>query len=646
MFDYTVQEGDSDITGGITLGAFNRNNAALTDAAGNRFLPPTDLAETANTLAISADSTAPTLASIRSDDRGILNSGAVSDTLTFKFNELTRVDTLENAFASGKVNVTSADGSVVRKLGAGASVEATYPSSIELTGFNAKANGSYTSLWSPSQGKNISLPNFSGFAFVAGSNLTPDGTFPAYQHTDSDGQTWYLWRPSGFASYVLTPLGSELNGAAQTWWSTGTGPSTVDASSPREGVLLASDWFSRSGTATMASKLSVRPSLEATGAATSYTLALGTGNDVQQGDKLVIDKSGIADLAGNSPGADLSLSLSADITRPVWQQALVKGMKFNAASSNHSPTTDTLTQGDLIRVEIPVSETVFLYYSGGSAGYVTLDVGGQTRQAALNLAASSTNGTTAFGLSSNTLVFDYLVQAGDADSQGGTTVGAMNRGVGIYDAAGNRPTIPVDVQEAANTVTVASGTVSAPSVWVSYASGSTVILTSDQPLDTLHLPSLNAFSATVNGTAMTVAGLSAIAGQPNSLALTLAVPLSAGQTVNISYTDPSSGDDLFALQNFAGMDTAWRGGSTTVSAAPSIRFAHTDGDLIQVTDAQNGNEGIYFTLAFTESVLISGSPRLAISLVNGSTTKTVYANFKAYDNNGFGQTPAEFVYTP
>nr|CBA28230.1 hypothetical protein Csp_A06240 [Curvibacter putative symbiont of Hydra magnipapillata] len=647
VFDYIVKDGDVDVSGGIQLGAYNRNNSNLTDAAGNRFTPPIDLAEVTNSIIIAADQTPPTIAKIYSDDRGVLATSLIADTISFKFNEAIRVDQLEQAFTHGLVKVTSADGTVTRNLGAGATVEATYPSEIAVTGFSAQANGTYKTLWSSSQGQNVGLPMFSGFSYVSGVSLTPDANYAAYKHTDSaTGQEFYFWRPSGYASYVLTPVNSVTGSDPQTWWSASTNQTTVSQAVPREGVLLAADWYSRSGTSISGTQVSTLPTFEASGGAFTFSLSLGTGSNVQQGDKLVFDKSGVADLAGNSPSADLSIDLPADITRPTFGTATVTGFKKTWSSSTNTSTyTETshpLVEHDRIRVEIPMTDTIKVYQSGVSNGYVTLDIGGKTRYAYLNLQASSSNGSTTSGFSSNKLVYDYYIQADDSDTQGGITVGTMNRGsVGMFDAANNRPVVISDVIENSNTITV--GDTLPPSLGTSYASGNTVVLQASEALDAANLPSTEAFKVMVNGSSSVVQGVAVSTTNASALVLTLGTAAKQGQSVQVTYTDPSSNDDAKAVQDLAGNDLNGVG-TYAINAidAPTIDYTATSFDKIELA----GNTDMRFTIKYTDNVRITGTPRLTLTLGDGSATSTVYANYEAISNQIGGQQVLEFVYRP
>ena len=80
-------------------------------------------------------------------------------------------------------------------------------------------------------------------------------------------------------------------------------------------------------------------------------------------------------------------------------------------------------------------------------------------------------------------------------------------------------------------------------------------LTFNQNLASLNsqLPNLSAFAVKVAGVATTVSGFSLL---NNTITLTLASAVSAGQVVTFSYSDTTTGDDSHAVQNLLGKDTA------------------------------------------------------------------------------------------
>ena len=70
-----------------------------------------------------------------------------------------------------------------------------------------------------------------------------------------------------------------------------------------------------------------------------------------------------------------------------------------------------------------------------------------------------------------------------------------------------------------------------------------------------HVPSTNAFAVTVDGAAITVGGVFRISGNQIKL-VSLAPQIYQGQSVTVTYTDPTGGNDEAAIQDEAGNDAA------------------------------------------------------------------------------------------
>lgn len=84
-------------------------------------------------------------------------------------------------------------------------------------------------------------------------------------------------------------------------------------------------------------------------------------------------------------------------------------------------------------------------------------------------------------------------------------------------------------------------------------SGTQLKLTYSEALDSTNLPTPDSFVVTAGGQSVTVTGVS-ING--NNVILTLAPPITTGQSVQIAYTDPTTGNDTNAIQDVAGNDAA------------------------------------------------------------------------------------------
>ncbi len=97
----------------------------------------------------------------------------------------------------------------------------------------------------------------------------------------------------------------------------------------------------------------------------------------------------------------------------------------------------------------------------------------------------------------------------------------------------------------------------------------------DVGLDAGNPPPLNAFSIEINGTGSTVTGVT-VNSAAKTVTLSLNATLTAGDIVEFTYADPSSGDDASALQGLDGADAASFSHAIVIAttrpapAAPSI----------------------------------------------------------------------------
>ncbi|WP_252715651.1 SwmB domain-containing protein, partial [Acinetobacter bereziniae] len=148
------------------------------------------------------------------------------------------------------------------------------------------------------------------------------------------------------------------------------------------------------------------------------------------------------------------------------------------------------------------------------------------------------------------------VTAGQAVTVGYTDPTAGNDVNAIQDLAGNdAATLPTT--SVTNDSTVPAGDTTPP-LFVSAAvgaSGTQLILTYNELLDLnpLHLPSTGSFNVNVGGQSVTVTSV-VVAG--STVVLNLGTVVTAGQNVKVSYTDPTAGNDLNAIQDLAGNDAA------------------------------------------------------------------------------------------
>ncbi|KAA0679403.1 SwmB domain-containing protein, partial [Azospirillum brasilense] len=106
-------------------------------------------------------------------------------------------------------------------------------------------------------------------------------------------------------------------------------------------------------------------------------------------------------------------------------------------------------------------------------------------------------------------------------------------------------------------VSISSGSVlvalapPAPVLQSAEVEGTTLVLTYDVALDAVNGPAAGAFEVKAGGSTVTVSSV-AVNSVNKTVTLTLAQAVQHGQTVTVSYTDPTSGNDVAAIQNATG----------------------------------------------------------------------------------------------
>ncbi|WP_313168067.1 SwmB domain-containing protein, partial [Massilia oculi] len=94
----------------------------------------------------------------------------------------------------------------------------------------------------------------------------------------------------------------------------------------------------------------------------------------------------------------------------------------------------------------------------------------------------------------------------------------------------------------------------APAFVSASVNGAVLEMRYSEALDADHPPPLGAFTVLAGGVEVVVNAVAV--GAAGTLTLTLAAPVAAGQAVTVAYRDPTTGDDLAAIQDAAGNDAA------------------------------------------------------------------------------------------
>ena len=244
------------------------------------------------------------------------------------------------------------------------------------------------------------------------------------------------------------------------------------------------------------------------------------------------------------------LAVQIGLSGPVPAQAQdsnggVSGATITSVTLTSDPGGDdgTYALGDVVSATVTFSEAVMVDRDNGSPT-LALDIDGSPEPAAY--AAGS---GTAF------LVFRYTVKEGDEDTDGiaiGANALALNDAritAGGVDAALAHAALPANVNHKVDGVRPTLGKIEISN------RGRAVVLDYDEDLDST-APPYSQFTVKVDGVEVALNEDTRADTINQSVILTLADPVASGQTVTLSYTDPTGGDDEAAIQDRAGNDAA------------------------------------------------------------------------------------------
>ena len=295
-------------------------------------------------------------------------------------------------------------------------------------------------------------------------------------------------------------------------------------------------------------------------------------------------------------------------------------------SSVSSTSNGSYKAGDLIDVRVTFSETVTVT----GTPQLTLETGAIDR--AVNYSSGS-GGTV--------LVFNYTVQAGDTSSDldyVATNSLALNGGT-IKDTAGNNATLTLASPGASGSLGNSKAIVidtTAPtfSSAVLNSAGTQITLTYSETLSTTPIPT-SRFTVSDSGTAVTVSSVP-ISG--STLTLSLASVINSGRVVTLSYTDPTVGDDLGAIQDFVGND-AISLSSRSVTNNSTVKSTPTFSSWSNVT--KTFGDANYTVTAPTVTGSLAGS-----FSYSSSNTGVISISGTTFTVAGGGSTTITATFTP
>ena len=269
----------------------------------------------------------------------------------------------------------------------------------------------------------------------------------------------------------------------------------------------------------------------------------------------------IQDSAGNfaaSFSGKAASNVTVDNSAPTLSSASVAGALLTLTFSENLATDTTL---------IPSAKQFTVNVDGAVVDVLSAVVAGKVVTVTLNKAVTATQ----------VVSVDYTPATTDTNQ--------------LQDASGNATV------HFSKTVSNWSGLASIQNATVN---GTQLTLTFNQELDAIsgHLPPVSAFAVQVAGVNSTVSQL-AVNGY--TLTLTLDAAVNYGQTVTVNYTDPSTANDVAALQNLAGMDVQTFSEAYAVHnltpqvtdlLAPSLNSAVANGNTVTLTFSEALDAGV------------------------------------------------------
>lgn len=164
------------------------------------------------------------------------------------------------------------------------------------------------------------------------------------------------------------------------------------------------------------------------------------------------------------------------------------------------------------------------------------------------------------------------------------------------------------------------------------AVGNLIHLPTNETLDASNLPAVETFIVLVNGTPVEVnevAVVSSLASVESSIVqLTLTSDIQFGDTVTLSYKDPTSGDDAQAVQDASGNDAS----SLTAQSVTNLTSATPEPDLsapklVSASFTETTNATI--TLVFDENVMLGEGERPPVLYAEDGITELAITSFEA-----------------
>ncbi|BAO30157.1 SwmB domain-containing protein [Sulfuritalea hydrogenivorans] len=198
----------------------------------------------------------------------------------------------------------------------------------------------------------------------------------------------------------------------------------------------------------------------------------------------------------------------------------------------------------------------------------------------------------------------------------------------IQDAVGNDAASVTDLpvtNNAADTPILESATVH----------GDTLVLTYNDALDAGNVPLPEAFAVKVGGADPVAPTNVAVDSAARTVTLTLADAVTSGQTVKLSYTDPTTDNDADAIQDVAGNDAFTVENQSVTNETPPVFSAATVTGSTLVMNYSDALDAAHVPPANAFTIEVNGTPQAAPSAVAvDAAARTVTLTLAAAVTNG------------
>ncbi|MEY8877381.1 MAG: DUF4347 domain-containing protein, partial [Leptothrix sp. (in: b-proteobacteria)] len=262
----------------------------------------------------------------------------------------------------------------------------------------------------------------------------------------------------------------------------------------------------------------------------------------------IFNKAGTSSTGGTSfnlagaTGWDATKAAAADISNGV------------TVSNVATPTITSATYDASTHV-LTVNGSGFLKLSGAAndINVSKLSLSGDSTAYTLTSSSVEINSGTSFAVTLNATDAAALVSR--LTRNGTSSIGGTTYNLSAAEDWASGAAAAVNVADLTGNGITVSNEITPPvfSSAVTSVDGRTITLTYNEPLNATNLPDVAAFGVTSAGNANAVASV-AVSG--STITLTLTHQIRTGQSVSVTYTDPSPSNDVNAIQDSAGNDAA------------------------------------------------------------------------------------------